>query len=125
MKFAQSLAPLAVLALTASPALATTSPAPAPARSASIPFANINGVRNWVAQGNQTIYFQNNGRRWYRAVLFAPSTDLPFATRIGIDSRPLGTLDKWGAVIVHGQRYPFQSFEQVDGPPAKASGKKG
>jgi len=116
MKSLAYAAPLAALCLAPMPVLAAHAPA---ATSASIPFADHHGVRDWVAQGDDTIYFQDNARRWYKAVLFAPSTELPFATAIGIDSGPIGTLDRWGAVIVRGQRYPFQSFERVDGPPPR------
>lgn len=116
MKSLTYAAPLAALFLTAAPAMAAHAPVQA---SASIPFANHHGVRDWVAQGNDTIYFQDSARRWYKAVLFAPSMELPFATAIGIDSGPMGTLDRWGAVIVRGQRYPFQSFERVAGPPPR------
>jgi hypothetical protein len=110
------MAPVLALLLTAPPALATPDPAP---RQASIPFANHLGVRNWVAVGDRTIYFEDNSRRWYKATLFAPSFDLQFVEAIGLDTGPVGRLDKWSNVIVRGQRIPISSFEQVDGPPAK------
>lgn len=91
---------------------------------ASIPFADHGGVSDWRADGNRTIYFQDQHRRWYRATLFAPALDLPYAERIGIDARPSGTLDKFGAVIVKGQRYPFSAFVAVDGPPRKHTARK-
>jgi len=119
MKRTIAFAPFLALALIASPALAAQPlPAAKPA-AASIPFANHHGVRDWVAEGDQTIYFQDSARRWYRATLFAPSTDLPFAQAIGFDTGPLGSLDRWSTVIIRGQRYPLQSFEQVAGPPAR------
>jgi len=116
MKTIAFVAPLAAIFLASTPVMAAQG---ATSTYASIPFANHHGVRNWVAQGNDTIYFEDNFGRWYRAVLFAPSMDLGFTNAIGIDSGPMGTLDKWSAVIVRGQRYPFQSFERVDGPPAR------
>jgi len=118
MKRLIALAPFLALCLAAPPAFAAQSAAKPPA-AAAIAFANHHGVRNWVAQGNQTIYFQDSSRRWYRATLFAPSSDLPFAQAIGFDTGPIGTLDKWSTVIIRGQRYPLQSFERVDGPPAR------
>ena len=118
MKLSALLIPLSPLAAVPSGAVA----APAPARSeASIPFANHGGVDDWRAEGTRTIYFKDQHNKWYRATLMMPAFDLPFVETIGIDARPVGTLDKFGAVIVKGQRYPFASFESVSGPPSKAS----
>lgn len=115
MKRSIAFAPFLALLLTAPPALAAQSAPKQP--EASIPFANHHGVRDWVAQGDQIIYFQDAARHWYRAKLFAPSPDLPFVQAIGYDTGPIGTLDRWSTVIIRGQRYPLQSFERVDGPP--------
>lgn len=118
MKMAVVLIPLGLLA--AVPAAAQASPGTT-RTDASISFANQGGVEDWRAEGDSTIYFKDQHNHWYRAVLIAPSFDLPFAEHIGIDAGPVGTLDRFGAVIVKGQRYPFTSFERVDGPPVKAS----
>ena len=109
-------APLAAFALFAAPAVAGT---PSASHDASIAFADHGGVDDWRAEGDQVVYFKDQHRQWYRATLFSPAFDLPFAEHIGIDARPSGTLDKWGAIIVRGQRYPFQTFERVAGPPDK------
>ncbi|MCB2060900.1 MAG: DUF6491 family protein [Novosphingobium sp.] len=116
MKYSALLLPLAAIAMVSSPVAATESQ---PRQEASIPFADHGGIWDWRASGDQAVYFQDGHRRWYRAELFAPAYDLPYVEFIGIDARPGGTLDKWGAVYVHGQRYAFKSFEKVDGPPAK------
>lgn len=84
-----------------------------------IPFANQGGVRDWRADDRDTIYFQDRQRRWYKAVLFAPATDLPFTQFVGIDASPTDRLDKWSSVYIRGQRYPFQSFERIEGAPPK------
>ncbi|MBO9671579.1 MAG: hypothetical protein J7485_13810 [Sphingobium sp.] len=94
--------------------------AKAPPR-AEIPFANSGGVWDWTTgDDDRTIYFQDRHRQWYKATLFMQAFDLPYTTAIRIDSGPTNTLDKWGAIYVGRQRYPFQSFEVVDGPPKKA-----
>ena len=110
------LAPLAALALFAAPAMASDHPVQ---HDASIAFANHGGVDDWRAEGDRVIYFKDQHRQWYRATLFSPAFDLPYVEQIGIDARPGGTLDKWGGIIVRGQRYSFQSFERVAGPPDK------
>ncbi|MCT2398832.1 DUF6491 family protein [Novosphingobium mangrovi (ex Huang et al. 2023)] len=90
-----------------------------PQAEASVPFANHGGVWNWRSDGNRTVYFEDSRRNWYKAELMGFSPDLPFVEFIAIDTRPNGTLDRWSAVYIHGQRYPFTSFEKVDGPPSK------
>lgn len=106
-------APLLALAL-ATPVIAAQAPTP---RAAAIPFANHDGIRDWVAVGDRTVYVQDVFRHWYRATLFAPAIDLPFAQAIGFDTGPIGTLDKWSTLIIHGRRFPISAFERVDGPP--------
>jgi len=86
---------------------------------ASIAFANHGGVEGWRAESDNMIYFQDQHRRWYRAVLFGPALDLRHVEHIGIDASPSGTLDKFGAIYVRGQRYGFRSFERVSGPPLR------
>ena len=86
---------------------------------ASIPFANRGGVRDWRAQGMDRIYFQDSHGQWYLAKLMGSASDLPFTEFIGIDANPDGSLDKFSAIYVKGQKYPFESFVKVDGPPSK------
>lgn len=121
MRHGAILAAFAALGLVATPAFAAGHAAVQTAATAqdeaSIPFANHGGIWNWQAQGDQTIYFQDNARQWYKASLFAPATDLPFVEAIGVAPGPLGSLDRWSAVYIHGQRYPIQSLVRVSGPP--------
>lgn len=109
--------PLAAAMLAGAPAFAADH-APAQ-REASIAFANSGGVEDWRADGDNAIYFQDGARHWYRAELFGPAFDLPYVEHIGIDASPAGTLDKFGAIYVHGRRYGFRSFERVAGPPPR------
>jgi len=113
------------VALAAAP-LALSAPAigaPPRAHPAEIAFADHGGVEDWRAEGDHTVYLQDSARHWYRAELFMPAFDLPFVEAIGIDAGPTGTLDKFGAITVHGRRYQFSSFEAVAGPPAGKHGK--
>ena len=84
-----------------------------------IAFANNGGVRNWQADGSDVIYFEASHDRWYRAELFRPAFDLPTVETIGIDAGARDRLDRFGAIVVRGERIPFTSFERVDGPPTK------
>ncbi|MEJ2410527.1 MAG: hypothetical protein P8Y58_16305 [Novosphingobium sp.] len=117
MKTFSLLLPAALMAMAPLPAMAESA---RPQTEASIPFANHGGVWNWRSEGNRTLYFEDNRKVWYKAELMGFSTDLPFVNFIGLDTRPNGTLDRWSAVYIHGQRYPLTSFVKVDGPPVKA-----
>lgn len=108
---------LGAMALLTTPAVARSATPP----SASIPFANHGGIYNWRAQGDDTIYFEDNHHTWYKATLFAPAFDLGFKEALAVQAGPTDTLDKWSAVIIHGQRYPFSSFVRIEGKPPKAA----
>lgn len=93
-----------------------TTEAAKPQKNASIPFADTVGIRDWRADSDDAVYIQDVQGNWYRAELFMPAFDLPFVQFIGIDAGPTGTLDKFGAIYVGGERYPFKSFVEVEGP---------
>ena len=118
MKFA---IPAALMLSLASPAAFAADDAPA---DASIAFANHGGIDDWTATDDRTIYFEDRFRRWYRADLMGPCTGLDFAWHIGVDTGVNGSLDRWGAVFVDGQRCPFQSFVAVSGPPPERADAK-
>jgi len=120
---------LAAASILAAPAAqAKTDPAQDAAQSqsaqqnAEIPFASSGGIWDWRADGDSAVYLQDLHGQWYRAELFMPAFDLPFVQFIGIDARPIGTLDKFGAIYVDGQRYPFKSFVEVPDPTHRARG---
>jgi hypothetical protein len=110
------LAPLVIALALAAPSGANASRA---ATDASIPFANHGGVYTWEVERDGAIWFQDNHRHWYRATLMGNAFDLPFAETIGIDTRPGGSLDRWGAIIVKGHRYQIATFTAMPGPPPK------
>ena len=122
MKRSKILLPLAALAF-APAAIAQEAPEPRSER-AYIAFADHGGVRNWRAEDRDTIYFQDRHKQWYKAELASPSSDLPFALAIGIDSGSGGRLDRWSSIVVDGQRHHFLSFEKIDGQPPRRGGKE-
>lgn len=122
MRISSIILPLAALAL--APAAAHAEEAQKSSSGSDyIAFANHGGVRDWRAEGQDTIYFQDRQRRWWKAVLFAPAIDLPYAQAIGIDAEPSDRLDKFSSVTIRGQRYPFRSFERIEGAPPKKAKK--
>ena len=118
MKIATLLVSFAALAFAGAPAFSAQEPK-AQAR-AEIPFVDHGGIWNWTAgENDRVVYLQDSHRQWYKATLFMSAFDLPFANAIRVDAGPTGTLDRWGAIYVGRQRYPIQSLEKVDRPPAK------
>ena len=110
---AAGLGALALMAFTSMPAGAQ-----APAET-SMPFANQGGVRDWQADGDSKIYVQDASGKWYLATLSVAAPDLPFATKIGFETKGTDTLDRFGVLIVQGARYPLSSLVQSGPPPAK------
>ncbi|HEY0412793.1 MAG TPA: DUF6491 family protein [Allosphingosinicella sp.] len=113
----------AAAALTA-PAAASP-PAPPPAgEEARIPFADFGGIRDFHAVGDDVLYLQDRARNWYRARLFGPCFGLPWALRVGIDTRGSSSFDRNSAVLVDGERCRIESVTR-SGPPPKKHPKRG
>ena len=85
----------------------------------SIPFANMGSIRDWQAIDDSSLYVQDMSRNWYLAKLIAPCTDLTFANAVGFETKGLNQLDRFGTVIVRGQRCQMISFVTSGPPPAK------
>ena len=85
-----------------------------------IPFVNHGGVRDWQVAGDDKIYIQASGGKWYLATLAASSPDLAYATAIGFETKGIDRLDRFGAVVVAGTRYPLASLVESGPPPPKA-----
>jgi len=125
------LAPLAAMVLVPVAAHAEEAAPPAEAKAQTqtardyIPFANNGGVWDWRSEGDSVVYFQDPQKHWYKAELMAPAHDLPFVQYIGIDAGVGGRLDKFGGIYVHGQKYAFKSFQQIEGAPPKKAPKGG
>lgn len=122
MKHNMFLVPIATaLLIAAAPGHADTASRPP---QASIPFVNMGSIRDWRADGNSALYIQDLQRRWYHATLMGPCADLPFANAIGIETRGVDTLDRFGTIFVHHQRCAIQSFVASAPPPKKAKAQK-
>ena len=99
-------------------------PQPPAAAEAQIPFADRN-IKNWQVVDDKTLLIQDNSRKWYKATLFGTCINLSFAgERLGFDSSPGGTFDKFSAILVRGQRCPLSSLVATTAPPKKSTPKK-
>lgn len=109
--------------LTAAPALAKDPvwPADQLGKETSIPFIGSIGLYNFSADGDRGVWLQDQRRRWYYARVVGPCTALPFAERIGVDTRFGGTqLDRTGQLLVDRDRCQIDSLTASNGPPVKA-----
>jgi hypothetical protein len=109
-----------LLATAASLSCAADEPVPPPpAAEVRIPFAKTN-IWNWQVVDDKTVLIQDQSRRWYKATLFGTCFNLPFANKIGFDSSPGGTFDKFSAILVQGRRCQLSSLVKTDAPAKKA-----
>jgi hypothetical protein len=100
---------------------ARTWPADKLGKETSIPFIGTIGLYNFEADSDRGVWLQDQQRRWYYATVLGPCTGLPFATRIGVDTRFGGSqLDRTGTLLVDRQRCPINSLVASNGPPPKA-----
>lgn len=120
------LATAAAGAVQAAPDKAAPDKAAAPkAPEASIPFANHRGIWDWRATDANTLYVQDIHRAWYKATLFSPCIDLPFAQTVGFKTGPLDTFDRYSTLLVDGDRCTLASVVKSDPPPGEGHRKKG
>ncbi|WP_260580978.1 DUF6491 family protein [Sphingopyxis sp. PET50] len=83
---------------------------------ASIAFPAYGTVRNFEADGDDGVWIEDQRRDWYYAKLTGYCPDLDFVQSIGIDTRGTSRLDKFGAIIVKGQRCAITSFVTAEKP---------
>jgi Family of unknown function (DUF6491) len=99
----------------------SSAPPPAQEKQASIAFADKN-IWNWQVLDNQTVLIETNGRKWYKAKLLSACIDLPFKEKLGFESNPGGSFDKFSSIKTGNQTCPLISLTETTPPPKK--GKK-
>lgn len=85
-----------------------------------IHFADLGGIRDWRADGSDAILIEGLNGRWYRATFFGPCIGLRFQESIGFVTDPGGSLDRFGSILVDGQRCWFRTFERIPAPDPSA-----
>jgi Family of unknown function (DUF6491) len=83
---------------------------------AKIVFPNYGAIRNFEADGNDGVWFEDLQRRWYYAELFGPCHDLDFANAIGFDTRSAPHFDRFSTIIVRGQKCQLMSLLTAEKP---------
>lgn len=115
----------ALLCLLISIAMADSSPpAQVPAPEAQIAFADHGGIYNWQVVDDRTVLIQSQNRKWYKATLFSPCFNLPFAERLGFESNSDGSFDKFSSIQVRSQKCPLISLVETTAPAKKVKAKK-
>jgi hypothetical protein len=112
---------IAAAAALASPIAA--SPAQAPGKEASIPFARLQGVRDFRPVADDVVYLQDRSFRWYRASLYQPCFRYRHVNKIGIYDRG-NTVDRFSSLLVDGQRCRIQSLVRSGPPPKKMKARR-
>lgn len=115
---------LAALALLGAGAQAQTA-SPDAGKPATIPFIRFNAIEDFEADSDKGVYLQDRQRRWYYASVVGPCTALPFAVKIGVDTRFAGdTLDSTGTLLVDGDRCKIDRLVTSGPPPQRHKHKK-
>lgn len=114
----------AVALLAGTPAFAGDTAKSPPAKEASIPFADHNGIRNFDVVDDDTLLIQSQNGKWYKAELFSPCIGLRFRNAIGFETNPGGSFDRWSAIRTREQRCPLKSLTPSEGPHPKAKAAK-
>ncbi len=87
---------------------------------ASIAFANHGGIYDWRVIDDRTVLIQSLDRQWYKATLLGACINLPFAERIGFESNPDGSFDKFSAIKFEHQTCPLTSLVKTAAPAKKS-----
>lgn len=82
----------------------------------SIRFVDHGSIEDWRAEGNKAIVIETVNNRWYRATFFLPCQELPYSESVAFVTSPRGTLNRFGSIIVRGERCQFESLEEIDDP---------
>ncbi|HEU0099014.1 MAG TPA: DUF6491 family protein [Allosphingosinicella sp.] len=109
---------------------APLSAAPAPETAAAvtreevrIPFVNFGAIRSFHANDDEVVYLQDRRDRWYRAEVIGGCRGLPWAHRLGVDTRGSSSFDRFSTLIVDGERCQLTSLTR-SGEPERRPWKK-
>ena len=103
-------------------AAAATEPAEAPRAlgvESNITFPSDSTIRNWRADRERGIWIEGSRGEWFYGTFAGTCRNLDFAEAIGVDTRGVSRLDKFGTLIVRGQRCMLTSFVTSAPPPTK------
>jgi hypothetical protein len=84
-----------------------------------IPF--VSSIRNveWKAASDEAAYVRGGRGEWYLVRTTNRCTRLLSSTGLGFETSALNQLDRYGALLVEGQRCPVASITRSEKPPRK------
>lgn len=86
-------------------------------KNVTIPFVNHGNIETFQAVDHKALLIADRHRHWYKATFFGPCTPLDASTwAVGFVTSPGGTVDKFSAIIVDGQRCWFKDLQEVPAP---------
>lgn len=111
-----------LIAAAATPLLAgcaTAAPREAASAETVIPFVSSIRDVEWKAASNQSAYVRGGRGEWYLVRTINLCTRLLSSTGLGFETAALNQLDRYGALLVEGQRCPVASIARSEKPPKK------
>lgn len=116
----------ATLSLSATAYAGPAQDAPPTGEEVAIPFAHLRGgIRSFHAEDQDTVYVQDRRRNWYRAEIAGACIGLPWAMRIGVDTRGSSTFDRSSTLLVEGDRCQLVSLTRSEKPQRRGSRRSG
>jgi hypothetical protein len=83
----------------------------------SIPFVGSNGILEWRAVADDTLYVRGYNGRWHIVRMSGACPRLRNATSIGFATSALGELDRFGQVLIEESSCPIASVTRSESPP--------
>jgi hypothetical protein len=87
-----------------------------------IPYVSSNGVVEWRATSDDTVYLRAVTGGWYRVQTMGRCSVLLDALSLGFYTSANGQLDRFGAILAEGRQCPVASVVRSDAPPEKQRG---
>lgn len=110
---------IAVAALLAASGCATASAVEDVPGETAIPFiSSLNSVE-WKRLNNRAVYVRGGNGDWYLVRTTNRCTRLASSSALGFETSALNQLDRFGALLVQGQRCPVASVTRSEPPPRK------
>ena len=103
--------------------MAAATPSAIAPKETAIPFVGSQGVLDWRAAGDDTLYVRGYDGRWYFVRTMGPCPRLRDALSLGFGTSALGQLDRHGTILAQGSLCPVDSVTLTNAPPARKKGK--
>jgi hypothetical protein len=97
--------------------LAAAAPPPMPGAETAIPFVSRQGILDWQAAGDSSLYVRGYNGRWYMVRTMGVCPRLRGSVTLGFVTSAIDQLDRHGAILVQGDRCAVESVVESPAPP--------